>query len=661
MEDFDKYLDQLVENFYDTGKVVLNEMKNSPEMTKLRRDYDSLIKKIEYGESYYQVEVDSLYSQWSDLTPYQKEDFENYNHDEFDLKLDDLDLSNVVSDDEIENDLNSLIRIGVGEYGKGEYQKSIDSYRKVIDTYTNLPDDIRSINFINDISTLNGWIKNTEKKLSNIEKNIKKNELFSNPNISPELYEAIQNIENSNPELFEKLKNAESDEAAGKIISHQLDSIGEEFKEKLKQKFIDDGTYMYGKWVTDNEEEGGYINYLTRVIGKVKGSKKTTITKGDVRNSVREFFFLSEIRKLIIKDMGIITLDQQNSKIGEILCYLTNSGLLKETDLPNIKDRKSNVKKQFMDFKLFLKKDTYQHRLSPDNPCKSGKKFKPNEVLKFLGLNTIAQLPIELVSVKKESEAYKYENTFAESCVGNVESFLVSGLGDKSRLMKRYDYVKFLGELIDKQLLLSNVSDEDKVDNIVEKLVKEGFTTDGIKKFDLITLTDVTVNDTTNPNNTIVISSDTAENSSKIEVKRVKYNKKGGFHLSEFFGLYKHTNKEQRNEEIERVELYNKVIVSLVDYMNKNDIGVQIIEHINNTMTGIFFSDYIYLPQSSYVLSWSSDSRGDEKRLTIRVNYIEGESVYKWVEGNCNSQQNESTDRIDNIVENFFDTGNFDI
>jgi len=26
MEDFDKYLDRLVENFYDTGKLVLNEI-----------------------------------------------------------------------------------------------------------------------------------------------------------------------------------------------------------------------------------------------------------------------------------------------------------------------------------------------------------------------------------------------------------------------------------------------------------------------------------------------------------------------------------------------------------------------------------------------------------------------------------------------------------
>ena len=26
MEDFDKYLDRLVENFFDTGKVVLNEL-----------------------------------------------------------------------------------------------------------------------------------------------------------------------------------------------------------------------------------------------------------------------------------------------------------------------------------------------------------------------------------------------------------------------------------------------------------------------------------------------------------------------------------------------------------------------------------------------------------------------------------------------------------
>ena len=173
------------------------------------------------------------------------------------------------------------------------------------------------------------------------------------------------------------------------------------------------------------------------------------------------------------------------------------------------------------------------------------------------------------------------------------------------------------------------------------------------------------MNDINDSNNTIVISSDTDENSSKIEVKKVRYNKNGGFHLSEFFGLYKKTNKEQRNEEPERVKLYENVITALVDYTNNNVTGSQIIEHINNTMTGIFFSDYIYLPQSSYVLSWSNESRGGEKRLTIRVNYIEGESVYKWVEGNCNiggeQPTNESTDRIDNIIENFFDTGNFDI
>ena len=565
MEDFDKYLDQLVENFYDTGRVVLNEVPTIRLFVELRNGYDSLTKRIGGGETYYQVEVDSLKNKWDKLTDGQQNMFQNEIYDEFDLKLGDLDLSNVVSTDELKNDLNSLIRIGVVEYGKGEYQKSIDSYRKVIDTYTNLPDDIRSINFINDMSTLNGWIKNTEKKLSNIEKNIKKNELFSNPNISPELYEAIQNIENSNPELFEKLKNAESDEAAGQIIAHQLDSIGEEFKEKLKQKFIDDGTYMYGKWVTDNEEEGGYINYLTRVIGKVKGSKKTTITKGDVRNSVREFFLLSEIKELVAKGVEIIIRFQKVTGFGKILCYLIKSELLKETDFP--KNNKSVGKGQFINFKSLVGRDEVNILLSVDNPCKSDKKFKPDEVLNFLGLKTIEQLPIELVSTKEKSEANKYEESFAEYCVGNVESFLVSGLGDKSRLMKKNDYVKFLGELIDKQLLNTNVSDEDKVSNIVNTLAEEGFTTDGIKKFDLITQTDVTVNDINDSSNTIVISADSTENSSKIEVKKVKYNNTNGFQLSEFFGLYKKTNKVQRGEEPERVKLYENVITALVDIL----------------------------------------------------------------------------------------------
>ena len=96
-----------------------------------------------------------------------------------------------------------------------------------------------------------------------------------------------------------------------------------------------------------------------------------------------------------------------------------------------------------------------------------------------------------------------------------------------------------------------------------------------------------------------------------------------------------------------------RFIEALVDYMNDNPIGKTIIDHLDKTMTGIFFSDYIYLPQSSYTLSWSSDSRGGEKRLTIRVNYNEGDPTYEWIEGNCNidsQSTNESTNHLDDYI-----------
>tara|TARA_R110000824_G_C15188630_1_gene674509 strand:- start:8 stop:2023 length:2016 start_codon:yes stop_codon:yes gene_type:complete len=287
-----------------------------------------------------------------------------------------------------------------------------------------------------------------------------------------------------------------------------------------------------------------------------------------------------------------------------------------------------------------------------------GKRYitsKSNDIESFL--NNILHIDeINLnwdeIIFKEESEATRYEGSFDQSCDKSGESFLVTGKGDRSRLMKRYDYVKFLGELIDAQLLLTN-TDENKVKNIVKKIVAAGFTPNGVKKYDLIALTDVTVNPHTHADSSLIIIGDGSEKSSKIEVKDVPYNRVDGFHLSEFFGLYKHTNIEQRSLEQDRVNLYEKVIEALVDYMNDNPIGKTIIDHLDKTMTGIFFSDYIYLPQSSYTLSWSSDSRGGEKRLTIRVNYNEGDPTYEWIEGNCNidsQSTNESTNHLDDYI-----------
>ena len=80
-------------------------------------------------------------------------------------------------------------------------------------------------------------------------------------------------------------------------------------------------------------------------------------------------------------------------------------------------------------------------------------------------------------------------------------------------------------------------------------------------------------------------------------------------------------------------------------------------------MYGVFVGDYQFYNYDQINLFWSTQSdqtRGsDELRLTLKFKIKDGQTPSQWVEGNCNLQQNESTDRLDEIIENFFDTGKF--
>ena len=146
----------------------------------------------------------------------------------------------------------------------------------------------------------------------------------------------------------------------------------------------------------------------------------------------------------------------------------------------------------------------------------------------------------------------------------------------------------------------------------------------------------------------------------------------GIFYL-EFLSLYKNEPDRTNYRIPEKYNKYNKIIEGLVNSLNDDDGGI--ISEFDST-GGIFLKDYMFYPRGTYRLEWSTDSERaqiksnneegyleDEKRLSVKF-IITGEG-YKWVEGNCNIEgeqlTNESTDRIDNIIENFFDTGNFDI
>ena len=188
-----------------------------------------------------------------------------------------------------------------------------------------------------------------------------------------------------------------------------------------------------------------------------------------------------------------------------------------------------------------------------------------------------------------------------------------------------------------------------------------------VDKYDIISTSPVNV---VSDNENIVIP-----RGSKIEVKDADSRE---YHLSEFFGVYKDSKLPLGYKKIPQYrKIYNDIIKGLYEKIKINDKGI--IDKISTSTEGLFFRNYKYIPLERKMLSWSLDGRVkksegmDEYRLTVRVDMSEEDTTeYQWTteNGNCNCEpflkgvkcpQNESTDRIDNIIENFFDTGNFDI
>jgi hypothetical protein len=148
---------------------------------------------------------------------------------------------------------------------------------------------------------------------------------------------------------------------------------------------------------------------------------------------------------------------------------------------------------------------------------------------------------------------------------------------------------------------------------------------------------------------------------SKIEVKLTSRYR--DYHLSEFFGVYKNKPLD------EYTDRYNQVITELKKMLKDDDKGI--IQKIKDTTAGIFYENYMYTPIGNVKIEWSDmGQRPTEKRLSLRVTVENESKISQWTKlnGNCNCEpflkgvecpQNESTDRLDNIIENFFDTGKF--
>jgi flagellin-specific chaperone FliS len=240
----------------------------------------------------------------------------------------------------------------------------------------------------------------------------------------------------------------------------------------------------------------------------------------------------------------------------------------------------------------------------------------------------------------REIRNQKYEKSFA--CGGYFEQ--TKG-GNSPKITSVTNNVQFLEELLED----SGKTPSDIVTIIYNEINPQKIT-ESLEKHDIKSNEEITLE-----NGTII------PKDSKIEVKLTS--RYSDYHLSEFFGVYKNKPLDKYTDK------YNQVISELKEMLKGDDKGI--IGKIIGTTAGIFYENYMYTPISNVKIEWSDmGQRPTEKRLSLRVTVEDESKISQWTKqnGNCNCEpflkgvacpQNESTDRLDNIIETFFDTGKF--
>jgi hypothetical protein len=650
MNEYDDILNRIVEKFYDTGRLVLNELDLPDETRQELEDLSDELKQQKqlvydfFGELK-KGRKESNKGNYIDSVKFRVNALEIYENNPEIQKvirfgkpgrkniIDNIkkDISEDVS--KIKEYLNDLIKEGKNQYQKGEYQSSIGSYEEVINIYTDLPNFVKPIEFISNIETLESWIKISENILSDIER---QQQIGSTPiKTSDEFREKLLKWREEHPEYFESIETEED-------LEKEIQTAGNEFRGLIKNQIELDGSYRYGMWsIGLIDIENGELKNLERIfeLQKPKSENEitTTITIDDVKNSVMDVLLSDEGRKLIKKESVFMSVPGQRHKsvsyIGNILTKMIGAKLIKPSQLPNTTNETKKIFGKIKD-KIKNLKDTIQIT-----------EISVDDFLSYLGFDELDTLDIKYVSTKEKPKATQYEESFGNLC-DDIKYFeLTKGEGNSSKISNDYSYNKTLLNKVSNPNL-----DIDK--DIIPYLYKDIVTTETVK-YDIKTLVPV------NLEGGFVL-----EPEDPVEVKDTPY--ENGYHLIEFYGTFKNFTKSQKKD-FPFMDRFESVITKLSERLqkdvdNESGKGWEIIKSINDVTVGIFFSEYNFLPKDSYKLKWSTEgARPYEHRLTIRVDYIQGSPVYKWIEGNCHLQQNESTDRLDEIIENFFDTGNFDI
>jgi len=758
MNEYDDILNRIVEEFYDTGRLVLNEYgkyKNVPKEIAeiyggINWNFDFIIQQLKSGRlEHIDEKLKSLNNDWENLSDYQIEEFLNF-HPFFDDKIDFLN-QNFGSLKNISEKFNQYKNIDFFREGK-DIKLLYDLKDKLV-KYQN--EDVEEFLPENIISILNDMIKEVEgvklkpfetsvttekKRKEKIEQDNKKNLpilsidtpidtedkesnlktlqyiLLNNFYIDDESKEELKKeiegsvfgeVTKSYVELLQSEKgitedgivgtavwnivlgllyNREQEKLKGKEVSDELnqvlkfwhkksnntkESLNKNSSMRLFNNLIDFEIYK----LEHNRTDDDIVKELNDLRGKyvTVGGKVPVIE--EIKEQIEVFKKLGEKNyRRKIKDLNgkIKSLESEIKKYEKykdiISQYRSGTTQKKEEalqDYINIRKQsdKSTIKGLFGKLKDVFDQsvknkdyslDTINNIVTRVNDTlytiydkdlkDKTKKEKSKKALKTIISNINLKGDVEDIIGGLErinNRVYQhvlYELSFC-GCKDNegVNYFRDCGssLGNRSILLGE-------GNTPLKNLIDSNK----KITECVKELYKKIIGGEGrkINKHDIITNKEISLG------NNIIIS----ENE-QIEVKNES---KTDFIFSEFFAIYKNEPDRTNYYTEDKFDRYNRIIVGLVEELNKNDGGI--IEQFDST-GGIFLKDYMFYPKGNYRLYWSDNSDRaqlpNEKRLTVRFE-ITGEG-YRWVEGNCNLQQNESTDRLDNIIETFFDTGKF--
>jgi|TARA_R110000772_G_scaffold171142_3_gene283164 hypothetical protein len=749
MEDFDKYLDRLVENFYDTGKLVLNEnywtdtvnifsnLRNNPQTIKGLLDrYESIRNSQYYSHNFDDLNdlmvndqipvldfIEGLESDDIDEEQYSEDGviFPQTDNPPEEIYLDgeevDIDLDNsgetINSDDYFyKNTPSTIERIRKEQIEQdNESDLPLLSVDREIDT-EDKENNLKTLQYIllNNFKTENGDFIDLEGMKSEINNGIfgdvtktyveflqSEKGMAQNGEVNNAVWNiALGLLSNRENEKFGEKKEITNE--LKEILSFQYkknDNIKEKLNKlssmRLFNNLVDFGIYKLDYKRTDDDikkDLEGLVEKYKTVEGEVPKLNKLKKDIIDIDDKITFMernpkSFRKKIEELKKEKKPLEDKIKEYKKFKDIISQ-SRSGtpqskeeslqkfidIKKQSDERTIKglfgklkevfDRSVENKGYSLDVinNLITRINDTLYVIHEKDILNKTKKNKSKKALKTI-INSI-NLDKDIEEIisglerinKRTYEHVLYELSFCE-CEDNegINYFRDCGssLGNRSILLSA-------GNTPLKNLIDSTLTVTECVESLYSEIMRGAGRS--IVKHDITSNREINLGGLT-------IAEDT-----HIEVKRVSLNKikTEGFTFSEFFAIYKNEPDRTNYYTPEKFNRYNGIISSLVKKLK--DDGDDGIKDLFESTGGIFLKDYMFYPKGSYELVWSDysdrsqikkgeheDFLDDEKRLTVRFE-ITGEG-YQWVEGNCNLQQNESTDSLDNIIENFFDTGKF--